>query len=250
MTTGAHGGYQPPAGATTEPYVEPGFTADASTGYPDAGTEQGSTTDAAKQHAGNVASTAGDQAKNVAGEAKSQARNLASETQNQVREQAGVQKTKAAGGLRSLSDELQSMSQGTNGQSGMASDLARQASEKARDLASWLDSREPGDLVTEIRDLARRKPGTFLLGAAAAGVLAGRLTRSAVDVKRDDTSSADGTTGYDTATPYGSAPASDSEWASATAEPRTEAIVVQEDVTLVGDDPYATAGRRSGGDQP
>ena len=246
MTTGAHGGYQPPAGALTEPYVEPGYTG--ATDDPSFGSDagSGSTTQAAKDQAGNVASTASDEARNVAAEAKSQARNLANETQNQVREQAGVQKDKAAGGLRNLSDELRSMSQSGNGQSGMASDLARQASEKAHDLASWLESREPGDLVTELRDFARRKPGTFLIGAAAAGVLAGRLTRSAVDVKRDDSSST--RNGQNGTSSYGSTSSAGSEWAGATAEPRTEAIVVQEDVTLVGDDPYATAGRRTGGD--
>jgi hypothetical protein len=99
----------------------------------------------------------------------------------------------------------------------VASDLTRQASDKARDLAGWLESREPGDLLEEVRDLARRKPGTFLLGAAAAGVLAGRLTRSAIDVKRDDSSgtAAENANGngngqyaggpsYPTATPYSS----------------------------------------------
>ena len=44
------------------------------------------------------------------------------------------------------------------------------------DFANWLQNREPADLLEEVRRFARRKPGVFLLGAAAAGVLAGRLT--------------------------------------------------------------------------
>ena len=86
MTTGAHGGYQPPAGALTKPYVEPGYTG--ATDDPSFGSDagSGSTTQTAKDQAGNVASTASDEAKNVAAEAKSQARNLANETQNQVRD--------------------------------------------------------------------------------------------------------------------------------------------------------------------
>jgi hypothetical protein len=39
-----------------------------------------------------------------------------------------------------------------------------------------LQNREPADLLEEVRSYARRKPGTFLLGAALAGVVAGRLT--------------------------------------------------------------------------
>ena len=145
----------------------------------------------AKEKGTKVTSTAADQLGDVAAETKTQARNLLHETQSQVREQAGTQKDRATGGLRSLADELRTMSarQSDDSQAGMASDLARQASEKVHALASWLDSREPGDLLEEFRALARRKPGTFLLGAAAAGLVAGRLTRGAVDAKRSEADS-------------------------------------------------------------
>jgi hypothetical protein len=105
----------------------------------------------------------------------------------QAHEQSRAQKDKAASGLRSLGAELQSMANGQGGQSGLATDLAQQASAKVQDLAGWLDQREPGELLEEVRALARRKPGTFLLGALAAGVVAGRLTRGAVDATRSDT---------------------------------------------------------------
>ena len=229
MTTDQYGGYQPPAGGPTEPYT----------------TGDQSTTAQAKDKAGNVASTATDQAKNVAGEAKTQARNLLRESQGQVREQAGQQKQKASGGLRSLSDELRSVADGTQtSQSGMVNDLARQASDKAQELASWIDAREPGDLVNELRDMARRKPGTFLFGAALAGVLAGRLTRSAVDVKLDQS----GSTGdYSGSTYGGTTPSAGSQWANATG-PAGETVVVEE-VDVVTAEPYATTGgRHSGGE--
>lgn len=241
MTTDQYGGYQPPAGAPTEPYS-----------YETTGDQ--STTAQAKEHAGNVASTATDQARNVAGEATAQARNLLHETQGQVREQAGQQKQKASGGLRSLSDELRSIAYGTGtAQGGMVNDLARQGSDKAQELANWIDAREPGDLVNELRDFARRKPGTFLVGAAALGVLAGRLTRSAVDVRRDEsgTSTATGAGDYSGSTYGGTTPAAGSEWASATdtAAAPTEAVVVEEVDVVAIDEPYAsTGGRHTGGD--
>jgi hypothetical protein len=62
-------------------------------------------------------------------------------------------------------------------QQGMASDLVRQAADRASSVASWLETRQPGDLLTEVQRFARNRPGTFLLLAAGAGVLAGRLTR-------------------------------------------------------------------------
>jgi hypothetical protein len=63
-------------------------------------------------------------------------------------------------------------------QTGLATDLVRQVGEQTEDAARWLERRSPGDLVEDVRDLARRRPGAFLLGATAAGVLVGRLTRT------------------------------------------------------------------------
>jgi len=150
-----------------------------------------STTDAAKDEAANVgqsakeatgqvASTASEQAKQVVGETKRQAQGLINQAGGQVSEQASAQKEKAVGGLRSFADELRSMAEGNGAQGGMTGDLARQAAGKAQEFAGWLDQRDPGNLIEEIRQLARRKPGTFLIGAALAGIAAGRLTRGAV----------------------------------------------------------------------
>lgn len=73
--------------------------------------------------------------------------------------------------------------------SGIAAEVVRQAATRIQGVADWLESREPQDLVEDARNFARRKPGVFLLGAAAAGLAAGRLTRAGVDVKRDTSSS-------------------------------------------------------------
>ena len=63
------------------------------------------------------------------------------------------------------------------GQSGLATEMARQAADRIHGAASWLEQREPGDLLEGVRDFARRRPGTFLVGAAVAGLAAGRLTK-------------------------------------------------------------------------
>ncbi|MEV2238921.1 hypothetical protein [Micromonospora sp. NPDC049891] len=129
-------------------------------------------------HAGGaVAETAREQGREVGREAARQARDLYGEARTQLAGQAGEQQRRAAGGLRSLADEMRSMAD-NGGQAGPVSELARQASDRVHGVAGWLEQREPGDLLTEVRDYARRNPGTFLVGAALLGVVAGRLTRN------------------------------------------------------------------------
>ena len=150
-------------------------------------TDQG-TVDTAKQ----AASTAGDEGKHVASTAKDEARNVAStaadqartvvgdsmrQAQDQLTEQASGQRDRLVGTLRALGDDLEEMA-GRADSGGMAADLARQAASRARSLSSHLDGREPRQLLGDVRDFARRRPGTFLLGAAVAGVVAGRLFRA------------------------------------------------------------------------
>jgi hypothetical protein len=152
------------------------------------GSGSGGTADVAKDEARNVgqtaaqagsqvASTAADQAKNVAQETKYQAQDLLQQGQAQLREQASGQQQKAAQGLTSLAQQLRGMADGSgDGAPGPARDLIEQASGKLEEFGSWLQNREPAELLDEVRSYARRRPGAFLLGAAIAGVVAGRLT--------------------------------------------------------------------------
>ncbi len=142
-----------------------------------------------------MADTASDQANRVTREARVQARDLFGQAREQVTEQARSTQKNAAEGLRSLAGELHEMAESGDRQ-GPASDLAAAAADRLGGLADWLGRREPGELVEEVRRLARRRPGAFLVGAAAAGVLAGRLTRGTVDAKRD---TGETPTGYDDA---------------------------------------------------
>ncbi|GAA5226374.1 hypothetical protein [Paeniglutamicibacter antarcticus] len=163
--------------------------------------------DAAKDEAGNVARNAKDAAQNVtetareeagsvAVEAKSSARDLMEQAKADLSDQAGTQQQKVAEGLRSVSSELHSMVSASD-QSGMATDLVRQAAERSSSVASWLDERDPGSLLDEVKSFARQKPGTFLLLAVGAGILAGRISRNlSADAPKSEGSanSATGTT--------------------------------------------------------
>ena len=130
----------------------------------------------AREAGSHVAQSATDQAKQVVSETGRQARDLLGEAKGQVREQASTQQHQAAQQLRAVAGELSEMA-AKGGRSGLATQVAQEAAERVRGVASWLDQREPGDLLDGVRDFARRHPGTFLVGAAAAGVVAGRLTR-------------------------------------------------------------------------
>ncbi|MEV4545383.1 hypothetical protein [Micromonospora echinaurantiaca] len=131
----------------------------------------------AKQAGGAVAQTAKEQGAEVGREAARQARNLYGEARSQLASQTNEQQRRAAGGLRSLADEMRTMAE-QGGQAGPVSELARQAADRVHGVAGWLEAREPGDILAEVRDYARRNPGTFLVGAAVLGVLAGRLTKN------------------------------------------------------------------------
>ena len=137
---------------------------------------------------GRVAQTAADQAREVVSETARQARDLAGEAGGHARDQAYVQQQRAAHQLRSVADELQEMA-AKGGQSGVATEVAHQAAERIHGAASWLEQREPADLLQAVRDFARRRPGVFLAGAAAAGLAAGRLTRGMTDAARSGSQS-------------------------------------------------------------
>jgi hypothetical protein len=180
--------------------------------------------EAVKEEAGDVARTAADSAQSVAETAKSEAANVASEAKanakdllhqarHDLTQQAGAQQQKVASGLRSVSDELHAMAQGSD-QPGLATDLVRQAAERSSSVASWLDERDPGSLLNEVKSFARQRPGTFLLLAAGAGVLAGRLSRSL------SAGAPESTTNYvGTGSGYGSGPGGYTPSAGATVPP-------------------------------
>lgn len=148
---------------------------------------QSSTTDAAKDQASqvkdsaasaasSVTETAKDQAASVVSDAKNQAGNLLHQTRDEVTSQASTQQQRAAGGLRSLSDELHSMADRSDAD-GPATSLARQAADRVSTAAGWLEDREPGEVLSDVKRFARQRPGAFLAIAAGAGVLAARLAR-------------------------------------------------------------------------
>ncbi|WP_146904683.1 hypothetical protein [Cellulomonas aerilata] len=153
-----------------------------------------------------VADTAKEQAAQVTGEARRQAKDMLQQTKSQLTSQVGGGQQKLATAIRTVGTELSTMA-GASDQPGVASDLVHQASGVVDSVASWFENKEPADVLGEVTTFARRRPGAFLLVAATAGLVAGRLARSLKDQATADQEAAQpsyvggdyATTGYETA---------------------------------------------------
>ena len=133
----------------------------------------------------HVADVAREQVSGVAAEAGRQGRDLLQQAQGQMEEQAARGQRRVAKQLLSLSGELRSMAD-NSGQGGIAADLAQQAAARLCNAGQWLDARKPGQVVDEVQSFARRRPTAFLLLAAGAGLVAGRLTRGLKEAAADN----------------------------------------------------------------
>lgn len=160
------------------------------------GADGTSTTDRVREAGGHVASTAADEASNVKHEVGTQARNLLGEVRTQLSEQATTQQERAAGGIRSVSDQLRSMADSAD-DGGVATSLVSQAATRAGDVAGWLESRDPSGLLDDVKSFARRRPGVFIALAAGAGIVVGRLAKSLAGGSADSPSASQSTPAQD-----------------------------------------------------
>src|SRR6218665_1293617 len=150
--------------STTEP------ARDEATSLKDAAVESGQQLlDDAKSEAGSVT----DEAKRQVGDLWSQAR-------AGLADQTGAQQGRIASGLTSLGEQLDQMAASAT-EAGPGADVVRDLGARIGRVGHWLESRRPEDVLDEVVAFARRRPGTFLLASATAGVLLGRLTRGLRD---------------------------------------------------------------------
>lgn len=214
-----------------------------SAGYAD----DSSAKDRAKEHAGavaqdakestkSVASTAATEAKDVAHEARTQLRQLFTQLTGEATDQASGQTQRAVGGLRSLSSELSGMARSQQGESGLATDLARQGASRLDAAAGWLEGRQPGEILDEVRSFARRRPGAFIAGAAILGLVGGRMTRGLTGDSSSSDTRSPSTSGTGTGTSNGAGTATPGAYGSTTAYAGDTAYVA-EPVDLEGTDP-------------
>lgn len=150
----------------------------------------GSVMDAEKTMAKDTTAEATDRAKATLSEAKVQVKDLWQQSRGELTEGAGVQLQRLSAGARSLSDELGEMATASD-DPGIASDLARRASDYLASASDWLEDRGPEEVFADVKQFARRSPGTFIALAAGLGVVVGRVGRSLKDDASTDRDPAD-----------------------------------------------------------
>ena len=122
--------------------------------------------------AAEVSGTAKEQVSSVVGETVAQARDLSGQVRQQAAQQVSTQTENATTALRGVAKQL------TEGDtSGMVGTVLTEVGQRVQGLADALERKGPQGLLDDVRRYARRSPGSFLVGAAVAGLVTGRLVK-------------------------------------------------------------------------
>jgi hypothetical protein len=138
---------------------------------------------AATSAAGEVAGTAATATGEVVGTAKEQAGHVLEESLVQAKDLAAEVRSTLTDQLHSQSERLTDQLHGLSGQltegdtSGVVGQAMTEAGQRLRALADRLQRTGPEGVLADLRSYARRNPGSFLLAAAAAGLVTGRLVK-------------------------------------------------------------------------
>ena len=156
-----------------------------------------------------VKDTAAQEAAGVKDDAVREAKRLGGEAGTMLESQASDQLDRAAGVVRTFSDDVARIARGEKPEPGVAKDLVDQLNSRAEATATWLEDHDPKEVLHEVQGFARRRPVAFLAIAAGVGFAAGRLTRGirhhhADDDKQGSSTSSQGARGSTPATSAGS----------------------------------------------
>jgi gas vesicle protein len=142
----------------------------------------------ASRQAGELGSTVREQTARVSGEVAEQGRTLAEDARSQIEYHANAQSRRLADSLSRLGDEVQALADGRPDDAATvrpyvsdAADAVYDAADRLYGLAQDVDERGISGVLEDLQAFARRRPGTFLLGAAVAGFGLGRAVRASSD---------------------------------------------------------------------
>lgn len=135
------------------------------------------TAERAASEASQVTETAKEQSRQVKDEVASQARGLVDQAKSELRDQGRSQADQAAHAIRRVSDQAEALAAGRVDEAGNVPEYVRRAGNQVGRVADRLDQRGVDGMVNDVQEFARRRPGAFLLGCAAAGFVTGRLLR-------------------------------------------------------------------------
>jgi vacuolar-type H+-ATPase subunit H len=141
--------------------------------------------ESARRDARELAGTAKEQVSEVSQEVVAQGRGLLEETRTQLESQATTQVEQLAQTLRRFGAETQALAEGRPSEAGELPGYLENVSGRLEGWADDLEVRSVDGLVDDVKAFARRRPGVFLLGAAAVGFGVGRLIRAQSDDGED-----------------------------------------------------------------
>ena len=151
----------------------------------------------ATDQAREVGATAKEQGERVRGEVVEQGRTLAEEARGQLESQVYSQSRRLADTLSQLGDEVRALAEGRPDDADTvvpyvsnAADAVYDAADRLYGLASDLDEKGLTAVLDDVQAFARRRPGAFLLGAAAAGLAVGRAVRASKGESEDQSAPA------------------------------------------------------------
>ena len=153
----------------------------------------------------SVAGTAKDEGRAVMETAKSETGRLVSEARTEMRKQGDEQARRMADRVRDVGEQLQRAQRG-EAPDGPVADVLGEVGSRTSQFADRLQSGGLDGVTRDVKQFARQRPGVFLAGAFALGIVAGRTLRNA------DTHAL-----AEAAKPSGGAPSGDPAFASPTA---------------------------------
>jgi hypothetical protein len=162
----------------------------------------------AQGEAAAVAGDAREQAAAVASEVSHQAQNLVAEAKHAVEGQAREQTDRLAGTIEGFGEKLQALAHGDADQAGEMGNYVDELGQRLTGVGERLEARGIDGMVDDVQRFARRRPGMFLVSAAAAGFLAGRLVRGQRDAADGQAGQGNGSEAGATAPIAPAAPAS------------------------------------------
>lgn len=140
----------------------------------------------AKDAASSVADTAAARGREIKGQAARHARSIASDAQRQLRGHAQQETQRAGAALSTAGDQLRALADGRVEDAGVLGEYVGAAAATVNRWADAVQDRGFDGLLDDLRTFGRRRPGMFLAGALAAGIVAGRFGRNAAQELGDD----------------------------------------------------------------
>lgn len=133
--------------------------------------------DTVKEEGGRVVGSAKEEAGQVIDEARHQTRRIMDEGVDELKHQAGMGQQRIAEVVRSMSEELRSMTDPAT-ESGPVVEFAGRLQQYGQDASGWLEETSPEDVLDSVRRFAARRPWAFLAISAGVGFVGARLARS------------------------------------------------------------------------